>query len=325
VQAELKRLQLAKKSMPACKRRVAFKESFESMESAFQNPDCFSTASFMIQAKEKFLTYASMNSDVIDDDGKNAMEKDFLLGCCADFARRLSLYALNKNNADDAAFSFRPSNLELEKGGTDNFYEPIDSALVRYPPTFLSCPTKMFGKQNEPLPMLRSVLPGTVGVAVARLWVLCGGDSYQGGTKVASDGCSQSFTRPGEVEGFVSHVKENCISICGLPFTNLDKKSEKKFLNARKQRLTELLDQAKDVETVLELRIMLLYQLVKNMVVSGPLLRGPVLQLLVTERKLSESAAAELLDAATKIDSGHVFGITEIERIRNCGMSKSKN
>jgi hypothetical protein len=65
-------------------------------------------------------------------------------------------------------------------------------------------------------------------------------------------------------------------------------------LFARRQTLTQQLQTETDPQTVLELTIMILFQQVKQIVVTGSLLRGPILRMLMDERKISEPVASAL-------------------------------
>jgi E3 UFM1-protein ligase 1 len=321
VRTELDRLRAEKKSsVSTCVSRIDTAiGDFSSVEAAFIDPGCFATSCYMIQAKAKFLVYACDSTEPLDDETKAALKRDFLTGCCADFTCRVTQYALVKNGVDEGIFSFW-----LDEVGATRFYAPVDLAVSSYGKVHLSCAAEKAGQRRDPLPMLREELLGSAGVALARQWILCGGECYQGGVKPSSENDGEAYTRPGDVDAFLAHVRENCLAICGLPFSNLDKKSEKKFLNARRQRLAQLLDEATDAGTVLDLRIMLLYQLVKNMVVSGPLLRGPIVRMLAKERKVSESVSAELLDLADKLEKGEEIDAALLERVKDCALMKNK-
>jgi hypothetical protein len=67
------------------------------------------------------------------------------------------------------------------------------------------------------------------------MWFYCGGENYAGGEMTHDDGSVTS--RTGDMEKFLSHAEDYCLSICGLPFKILDKKSEKQKLFARKKEL----------------------------------------------------------------------------------------
>lgn len=86
---------------------------------------------------------------------------------------------------------------------------------------FLSCPPP-----REPLPVLRESLPSNMGITLARQWILCGGTCYRGGTRqkdddnnkedddigIGTDSSSSSvYVRPGNLDGFLKHVQENCL------------------------------------------------------------------------------------------------------------------
>lgn len=290
---------------------------FATIDAAFEDPGCFSNACFMIQAKAKSMDYFVKNSQPpLDDGSKEALEKDFLSGCCADFTRRITEFALYKNNAEDHAFTF----LVDEKAPDFDFFSPIDLGCRSNSRIYLS------SGQRDPLPLLREELPGSVGVALARQWILCGGECYKGGEKSTGGGV-EAYVRPGDVDGFLAHVHENCLPVCGLPFTKLDKKNEKKFLNARRQRIVLLLEETADAATALDLAIMLLYQLAKNLVVSGApsLLRGPILRVLTKERKVSETVSAELTAIAEKLENNvEAPDADQLERIRGCVLTKPK-
>lgn len=283
---------------------------FQSIPAAFEDSGCFASACFLVQAKAKFLSYAAECTDILSDKMIKDLHRDFLRGCCAAFTSRITQYAFFNHGIDPSLLSF---------GSREPFYSPIDLASSTNDQVYLACVPERVGRRNDPLALLREELPAGAGVALARQWALCGGECYEGGTK-CDDGVTH--TRPGDVDGFLAHVRENCLSICGIPFSALDKKTEKKFLNTRRVRLTQLLEEATDAETMLDLRIMLLYQLVKNVLVSGNFLRGPVLQLLTRERKVADSLSCDLLDVASRLEKCEGIDSELLERIKVCGASK---
>ena len=315
VLAELRRI-VAAREAKARTSRTESASQIQNIEAAFEDPACFASACFMIQVLHKFIQYATdagLAQNIID-----ILEEEFLQGCCADFTSRITQYALFKNAVDAERFSFSAESSSPEDA-SHLYYAPVDTVLLHYPTTYLSCQPDQDLKPREPLPLLRNVLPGTVGVSLARQWILCGGQVYRGGVRQNEDG---TFVRPGDVNGFLAHVEENCLSICGLPFKKLDKKSEKQLLFARREALIQRLGSETDPVIVLELTIMLLFQLVKNVVVSGSLLRGPILQLLNQERKISPAVAKELIDMAQKLQTGDTADAEQIERVRACGLSR---
>jgi hypothetical protein len=126
------------------------------------------------------------------------------------------------------------------------------------------------------------------------------------------------------MDGFLSHVEENCLTLCGMPFKRLDKKSEKSFLFARKQGLTGLLSAATDPEQILEYTIMILFQQVRQVVVNGSLLRGPILTALTQEKKIPDPVSMALQKLNDAIDTKKADSIDEelLELVKGCGMSR---
>lgn len=140
----------------------------------------------------------------------NEKQRDVLsnviLQQCASFARRITEYCLFKQDGDaEEVFSF--SNRH-NSWGEKYFYSQIDSTQHNSMSTFLSC-TDSSAKKLDPLQALRNLLPGNIGVAIARMWVLLGGNFYDGGIKINYD--NSSFVRPGDLTAFLSHCEESCL------------------------------------------------------------------------------------------------------------------
>lgn len=111
-------------------------------------------------------------------------------------------------------------------------------------------------------------------------------------------------------------------TICGLPFKKLDKKSEKQYLFTRRKALSEQLEATNDPNEVLELTIMLLFQQVKSLVVSGPLLTGPILTLLQNERKIPENVSKLLQELATAVTGESKTAEALVTAVKACGLSR---
>jgi hypothetical protein len=165
---------------------------------------------------------------------------------------------------------------------------------------------------------------------LSRQWVLCGGECYLGGVRQAVDEDSNSdqHVRPGSLDGFLSHVESNCLTLCGLPFKKLDKKAEKSFLFSRKQQLTSLLVSSTasvgelDAVAILEYTVMILFQQVRNLVVSGSLLRGPILKALEGERKVPAPVAAVLQRLNEAIESSGNADNELLHLVTDCGLCR---
>ena len=149
-------------------------------------------------------------------------------------------------------------------------------AVRAYPRTFLSCTPKEDGNKRQPLATLREVLPGSVGVELARLWKCLPGD------------CTDDQVRPGSMDEFVRHAEESCLIICGLPYKKINKKAEKKAMFERRKQLTAFLEASTEPMEILQCTTILLYQQVKNIAVAGDELLGTVLDMLCNEKKIND-------------------------------------
>jgi hypothetical protein len=107
-----------------------------------------------------------------------------------------------------------------------------------------------------------------------------------------------------------------------MPFKKMDKKSEKQLLFGRRQAMTERLQNTSDPDRILELVIMMLFQQVKQVVVSGSLLRGPILEMLVEERKITPPVASALKGLNEQIKGGGVVNYDLVAAIKSCGLCR---
>jgi len=67
---------------------------------------------------------------------------------------------------------------------------------------------------------------------------------------------------------------------------------------------------------------MLLFQQVKNLVVTGPLLTGPILALLQKERKISEGVSKQLQQLANAVNTDSKPDGTLVIAVKACGLSR---
>jgi hypothetical protein len=327
VNAELKRLQSEKDSKANLSRKDAAAK-VRSVEAAFE--EAFVTLCYLIQAQAKLFTFAS-SLESFDERSIEVLKQELLNGPCADLTSRITQQCLFQEE-QDCLFSFRPrddneSDKGIEKVSVDQIGLPehcsqVNIAARSHPRIFLSCPLP-----REPLPVLRESFSGTTGVSLSRQWILCGGDCYQGGTRMMDNDDSDSngdevfHVRPGNLEGFMTHLEENCLALCGLPFKRLDKKNEKSFLFSRKQQLLGVLSLATDPLDVLDYTIMILFQQVRQLVVSGSLLRGPILTALAQERKIAApvARALKLLNDAVESNGNPATDEKLLDLIKECG------
>jgi hypothetical protein len=315
-EAELDCLKSAKQSKATLSRKDEASK-VRSVATAFE--EGFVALCYLVQANAKFLALAE-NSNSFDEASLQVLRSEMLQCSCADFTSRINQYCLFQNE-EEAVFTFmKAEEQEVEANDAVSALPPfcntVDVAARRYRRSYLSCPPP-----REPLPVLRESLPGNLGVTLARQWVLCGGESYRGGVRKSEEDGSM-FVRPGSIDGFLSHVQENCLSLCGLPFKNLDKKSEKQFLFKRRQTLAGLLQAATEATAILELTIMILFQQVRNMVVSGDLLRGAIFKMLRDERKISDEVAAVLEGLNSAIAGGASIKEDLVNAVKECGLCR---
>merc|ERR1712194_205245 len=116
------------------------------------------------------------------------------------------------------------------------------------------------GMPSNPLDCLRSAFPGSAGAILAQMWNLC--EHGRGDDKIDIDAGQK-------LESFLRHLKESCLTLVGVPFSVLDKKTEKKVLAARREGLLERLEAAQDKEEVLLCTTALIYSQVKTLSIAG--------------------------------------------------------
>ncbi|GAX29148.1 hypothetical protein FisN_7Hh252 [Fistulifera solaris] len=224
IRAELQRMRSQRVTIPTS-------SDYDPLQ--FERTECFAYACYVFQLSQHFLQYAQ-DSGGMDDTDLLILRQQLLQGPGADLAWRMTQYCLFRNNVSEESFSF--------ESRSDPYSHPVDIALRQYDPITIS-----YDKTKDPLVAFRRILPGTTGVAVARLWELCHGPLD-------------------DIEALREHLQENCLPLVGLPYKVLDKKTEKKFLNARRDLLLQRLQSEADPALVLDWAIMLGYQHAKNMV-----------------------------------------------------------
>jgi len=331
LRAELVRVVSTKKGCSVSGRKAGAAKT-QSIDEAFQDPACFPTSFYVVQLVSKAIqTITAANANDTDINMIASLEHDFLKGCAADFTKRITQYCLFQNGVEDDIFSFHKHDNSNDidpahdQSNLPSFCHAVNLATCKFNPVYLSCSASENSPDGttpqDPLPALRNVLPGSIGVALARMWVLCGGECYQHGAKVAADG---SITyRPGDFAGFLRHAEESCLTICGLPFKVLDKKSEKQTLFARRHELSQALDRTMEPGLVLDLTIMLLFQQVKHLTVNGLDLRDTILKLLVKEKKIPDAVATEIEKLANCINNGgQELGDLLVYRVKEFGLCR---
>ena len=273
----------------------------------FEDPTCFTAACIRIQMLIKFFEYASKHSM----ESMDQLQDEILMGCCADFTRRIHLFCFSKrDDLPPFEFSFQDVS-NVNNSHLPLYRSSIDIAAPRMEPKLeLSCTADPdSGQERDAMTVIKELLPGIVGQSLSYQYGLCLG--------------TNNNNKGGTLGEFLAHVEEHTMTICGLPFKKLDKKSEKSYLATRRQVLRLRLEQASDPLHVLEYTIMILYQQVKHLCVAGTLLNGPILALLVQERKVPKAVADCLTMLATQLTDGNQTpDALLVESVRECGLSK---
>jgi hypothetical protein len=343
VNAELRRLESEKNSKAKISRKDAAAK-VRSVEAAFQ--DAFVTLCYLIQAQSKSLVYFS-NTNMVDCFDEASLEKlknEFLQGPCAELTSRITQHCLFQEEAEeDSPFTFvHPTTRKAENidkndtdddvaGETEQFSSGLPRHCIdvtttsrRHPQSYLSSPPP-----REPLPVLRESFSANTGIVLSKMWVLCGGECYRGGVRTIQVddegvGSESIHVRPGNMDIFLSYAEENCLTLCGLPYKQLDKKAEKSLLFSRKQQLNGLLastNVATDAIGVLEYTVMILFQQVRSLIVSGSMLCGPILEALSGERKIPPSIgmALKLLKKMIQ-DDDKAIDEQLVSLVKECGL-----
>eukprot|EP00977_Amphora_coffeiformis_P022949 scaffold11998_cov174-Amphora_coffeaeformis.AAC.1 len=240
--------------------------------------------------QNKFIEYAEKVGMTESD--RSILEQEVLQGCCRDFVRRLTLYLIDKYEVEDSEITFE---MEGKTSISSSYCAPVNTAMREYPKLTVKCTLDRGGKERQLAEALTETIPIQAGKALGEL--------------------DEALA----VTDFLNLAEESCLTICGIPFRKLDKKSEKSFLAHRRQCLITLLQAANDPCDVLEYTVMLLYQSTKNQVVFGSLLTGPILEKLVQERKISAPVGDALQSLAKSLDS---CSDDLVERVRDCGLAK---
>ena len=183
-------------------------------------------------------------------------------------------------SADDNDLSFHTE----ESGDAQNL------ATLIFPTYSLQCYQN--GETHCPFSYLRSLFPGSDGKSLSQMWSLCTDESAEDDY---SDDNSQDLDASKRLELFISHLADNSLALIGLPFSVLDKKTEKKILLARREGLLNRLERCTDKEEIVMCATALLYQQIKSLSISGKLTITSVLQdLFPNDKKIPEEVTKAL-------------------------------
>lgn len=202
------------------------------MVKMFESPSCFDRLCFLIQLGHRFFKMEK------DQSSSHLIGDAFLNSCCLDFTRRLTEYIL---------FKCGVKGVQVVGKNLAPFGSPVDILMTK---KFECCiqPVLYNGEQGTVLDILRTNFPNGLEVLLLKQWELC------------------SSSDP---DLFVQFVQENTLTLCGIPFKMMDKKSEKSFLTTRKEYMMKLAKDNLPFEELLDLALLSILQLYKNLVPSG--------------------------------------------------------
>ena len=273
------------------------KESFESS---------FRSLCHLLQLCSKSInTIHSRNANVNVDE----MYNELLKGCGSCLAKTITEHYMFKNEADnDLSFHTEESKNEQNVG--------IESLI--FPTYSLQCCQN--GETCCPFSYLRLLFPGSDGSILSQMWSLCTAESAEDDN---SDDNSQDLDASKRLELFISHLTDNCLALIGLPFSVLDKKTEKKILLARREDLLNRLDRCTDKEEIVMCATALLYQQIKTLTISGKHTITSVLQNLLTNDKKIPEEVTKALQTLRDCDLEDQELIGQVKRFASAKNSKT--
>jgi len=209
----------------------------------------------------------------------NDMYNELLKGCGSCLAKTITEHYMFKNETNDHDLSFHTEESKNEQN--------VSIESLMFPTYSLQCYQN--GETTRcPFSYLRSLFPGSDGKSLSLMWSLCTDES-------AEDDYSEDIGASKRLELFISHLADNSLALIGLPFSVLDKKTEKKILLARREGLLNRLERCIEKEKVVMCATALLYQQIKSLSISGKLTITSVLQdLFPNDKKIPEEVTKAL-------------------------------
>jgi len=202
-----------------------------------------------------------------------AMEEELLWGCGSNLAKLITEYFLYKHAGEmesegernglffERSDEMKPKHRIGVVGPSD--FHATDMALLHFQFVELKCHPDTNGKSQSPLNYLRKTFPGSTGISLSQMWDLC---SKNDGASEEDDSINGTGKK---LDSFISHLSETCLTLVGVPFSVLDKKTERKVLAARREAMLDRLEKSHDKEEVAMLAFVLIYHQVKNVAIVG--------------------------------------------------------
>ena len=239
----------------------------------------------------------------------NDMYNELLKGCGTCLAKIITEHYMFKNETDDNDLSFHSEESKNEQN--------VSISTLIFPTYSLQCQNAV---TRCPFSYLRSLFPGSDGKSLSQMWSLCTDESGEDDT---NDDNSQDLDASKRLELFISHLTDNCLALIGLPFSVLDKKTEKKILLARREDLLNRLDRCTDKEEIVMCATALLYQQIKTLTISGKHTITSVLQNLLTNDKKIPEEVTKALQTLRDCDLEDQELIGQVKRFASAKNSKA--
>ena len=222
---------------------------------------------------KSFDTILARNTDIHDIENiVNEMKRELLIGCGSYLARLITEYYLFMNETDDDELYFESSDeKDVSSNATQSYLKNVDLASLQFPFLVLKCRPDESGKAQCPLAYLRALFPGNAGSSLAEMWSHC--------TLDESDEENEKDAGK-KLALFIRHLETDALSLVGIPFSILDKKTEKNVLSARRDRLLERLEGSIEKKDVSIISTVLIYQQIKNISILGEFTTSSVLKVL---------------------------------------------
>lgn len=329
VQAEYQKLLQSKRTTTQKRTRHDNATLARTINESFENADCFANACFFLQMmqkavlqikaildkKEQSSEFADTSLGTMDTNMEVKKMEAMLFQCASNFAKRITEYVLFKCDVEDDVFTFSEvstlgndlddliDSVDCKDSSLPSFCQPVEMGNTKFRTVHISYNNEAkneMGKEKDVLEMLREELPKEIGTAVAKMWKFCGGEFYQGGVisnrnsteREVTEG--NTFFRPGSFEGFLKHVEESCLIMCGLPFKIMDKKLEKQVMFLRRKVLKQKLEVIQNPKEILVVTSLILFQQVKHLAAAGEFTISAILPILMQERKIPVLVAGKI-------------------------------
>ena len=193
------------------------------------------------------------------------LEADLLRSCGSCLVKQITEFCIFKSEDDTET---RALHFNMSKKGDDDF---ASVSTVNYPSFELECSQS----GGDVLKHLRKSFPGSAGIMLGQMWGAIGSNEGPG--------------------GFIQLMTDSCLSLVGIPFSLLDKKTEKKMVAQRREGLLHRLELSRNEEEVASCTVLLLLQQMKNIsIYNTDLARSGGLVLLKGDKKIPAAVTQDI-------------------------------